>query len=121
MFNDERDPLTLLLELTPKMAKRRYRQSIYDAWDGLCGYCGEEATSLDHIIPKFRSGSSNRNNLLPSCQRCNCNKASMDLEVWYPQQTFYCHNRHAKIKNWMDQEMIDIFSYCPIDPQPIAS
>ena len=33
------------------MAKRRYRQSIYDAWDGLCGYCGEEATSLTTLFP----------------------------------------------------------------------
>ena len=121
MFNSAQDPLTLLIELTPKMAKRRYRQSIYDAWDGLCGYCGEEATSLDHIVPRFKSGSSNRHNLMPSCQRCNCNKGSMDMEEWYVQQTYYCHNRHARIKNWMEQEQIDIHSYCVIDPHPHRS
>ena len=66
MFNCERDPLTLLVELTPKLAKRRYRQSIYEAWDYCCGYCNEPATSLDHIIPKFSSGSSYRNNLIPN-------------------------------------------------------
>ena len=75
MFNCERDPLTLLVELTPKLAKRRYRQSIYEAWDYCCGYCNEPATSLDHIIPKFSSGSSYRNNLIPACRSCNANKA----------------------------------------------
>jgi hypothetical protein len=42
MFNCEQDPLSLLLELTPKLAKRRYRQSIYESWDYKCGYCGEK-------------------------------------------------------------------------------
>ena len=64
MFRDEQEPLTLLLELSPRLAKKRYRQSIYEAWHHKCGYCGEMATSLDHIVPRFRSGSNNRNNLV---------------------------------------------------------
>jgi 5-methylcytosine-specific restriction endonuclease McrA len=111
MFNCEQDPLSLLIELTPKLAKKRYRQSIYDAWDCKCGYCGEEATSLDHIIPRFKSGSSNRNNLLPACRRCNTNKASAKMEEWYVQQEFYSEIKLNRIKTWMAQETIDIFMY----------
>jgi len=111
MFNCEQDPLSLLLELTPKLAKRRYRQSIYEAWNCKCGYCGNEATSLDHIIPRFRSGSSNRNNLLPACQKCNNQKGSEKMEEWYIQQTYFCEQKLTRIKSWMDQGSIDIFAY----------
>jgi TnpA family transposase len=116
MFNCEQDPLSLLIELTPKLAKKRYRQSIYDAWDCKCGYCGEEATSLDHIIPRFKSGSSNRNNLLPACRRCNTNKASAKMEEWYVQQEFYSEIKLNRIKAWMAQETIDIFMYIGEEP-----
>jgi len=111
MFNSEQDPLSLLIEITPKLAKKRYRQSIYEAWDHCCGYCGDKATSLDHIIPRFKSGSSNRNNLIPACRRCNQNKASTEIEEWYKQQAFFSDARLTKIKNWMNQEPIDIFVY----------
>lgn len=111
MFNSEQDPLTLLIELTPKLAKKRYRQSIYEAWGHKCGYCGEPATSLDHIIPRFKSGSSNRNNLVPACQRCNTNKASSDMRQWFEQQDFYTEERMNKLQEWIDQEIIDIFVY----------
>ena len=111
MFNSEQDPLALLIELTPKLAKKRYRQSIYEAWGCKCGYCGEEATSLDHIIPRFRSGSSNRNNLIPACRRCNTNKASTKMEDWYVQQSYYSPEKLTRIKAWMAQDVIDIFAY----------
>jgi 5-methylcytosine-specific restriction endonuclease McrA len=103
MFNCEHEPLALLLELTPKLAKKRFRQAIYDSWDCKCGYCGEEATSLDHIIPRFKSGSSNRNNLIPACRRCNTSKASEQMEIWYKKQDFYCVFKHQKINQWIIQ------------------
>ena len=111
MFNCEQDPLSLLLELTPKLAKRRYRQSIYEAWDYECGYCGEKATSLDHIIPRFRSGSNNRNKLLPACQRCNNHKGSNKMEEWYQKQNYFCDVKLIRIKAWIAQETVDIFAY----------
>tara|TARA_S200002703_G_scaffold157646_2_gene166080 strand:+ start:4440 stop:4805 length:366 start_codon:yes stop_codon:yes gene_type:complete len=110
MFNNEQDPLALLIELTPKRAKRRFRESIYDAWDNKCAYCGASATSLDHIIPRYKSGPSSRCNLLPSCQRCNSNKASHDMEQWYTKQEFFCEERLIEIKKWVNQETIDIYS-----------
>lgn len=112
MFNNEKDPLALLIELTPKRAKRRFRESIYSSWENKCAYCGDSATSLDHIIPRYKSGSSNRNNLIPSCQRCNSNKASYDMEEWYRKQEYFCEKRLIEIKAWINQETIDI--YCLI-------
>lgn len=111
MFNCEQEPLSLLIELTPKLAKKRYRQSIYDAWDHKCGYCEEQATSLDHIVPRFRSGSSNRNNLLPCCKRCNANKASSKMEDWYQQQDYFTDVRMSKIQAWMQLGTIEQIDY----------
>ena len=111
MFADEHAPLALLVEITPKLAKKRYRQSIYEAWNHKCAYCKADATSLDHIIPRFKSGSSNRNNLVPACRSCNSNKASTKMEVWYEQQEFFDEAQLQKIQTWMSQEIIDIFQY----------
>ena len=109
MFATEHDPLALLIEITPKHAKRRFRDEIYKSWEYSCGYCGKPATSLDHIIPRFRSGSSNRNNLMPSCQRCNNHKGSNKMEEWYLTQDFFCYQRLQKIKDWINQELLDLF------------
>ena len=111
MFNCENEPLALLVELTPKLAKRRYRQSIYEAWNYCCGYCNDPATSLDHIIPKFSSGSSYRNNLIPACRSCNANKASLKMEDWYLNQKFFNEDQLLKIKEWIDQDMTSSFGY----------
>ena len=110
MFCSQHEPLALLVELTPKLAKKRFRESIYQAWDHKCGYCEERATSLDHIVPRFKSGCSNRHNLLPACKRCNANKASNDMETWYKQQSFFEEARLDKIKSWMDVDYPKVIS-----------
>ena len=111
MFNNEKDPIYLLIEIRPKAAKRKFRESIYKDWNYKCAYCGKEASSLDHIIPRFKSGPSNRNNLVPACVRCNTNKASTDMKVWYEKQPFYCPEKYARIQAWVKQELIDIYDY----------
>ena len=125
MFNDETEPLSLLIEITPRMAKRRYRQSIYEAWNHSCGYCGKPATSLDHIIPRFKSGSSNRNNLIPACQRCNNNKGSMDMEEWYRKQDYFCEVKLERIKAWTEHKYlscdIHIYNINNLPPDPEAA
>jgi 5-methylcytosine-specific restriction endonuclease McrA len=107
MFNCEQEPIALLLELSPKLAKKRYRESIYQAWDHRCGYCEEPATSLDHIIPRFKSGSSNRNNLIPACRKCNASKASSKMEEWFLAQEFFSEQKLCRINNWVNQNQID--------------
>lgn len=109
MFADEHAPLALLVEITPKLAKKRFREDIYKTWDYKCAYCEDAATSLDHVIPRFKSGSSNRNNLVPACRRCNSNKASNEVESWYSQQEFFTQARMEKIKFWMSQDIFNLF------------
>jgi hypothetical protein len=43
MFASEHEPLALLVELTPKLAKKRFRDDIYKAWNHKCGYCEDNS------------------------------------------------------------------------------
>jgi hypothetical protein len=106
MFVDANEPLALLVTLSRKGSKKLFRQAIYEHWNHECGYCGQQATSLDHIVPRFRSGPTNRHNLLPACQRCNSLKGSHPVREWYEKQPFFCQDRMKKIEQWMEQEVI---------------
>ena len=75
------------------------------------GYCEGVATSLDHIIPRFKSGCSNRNNLVPACCRCNANKASADMETWYKQQDFFSEEKLNRIKTWMKPDEFSLVDF----------
>lgn len=44
-----------------------------------CVYCGNDAESVDHIIPKIKGGIDNASNLVPVCISCNCSKKDKDL------------------------------------------
>jgi endonuclease I len=60
-------------------------------------------------VPRFKSGSSNRHNLLPACRNCNSNKASTQVQTWFEQQEFFTQVKMDRIKAWMSQEAIDLF------------
>ena len=109
MFCNQHEPLALLVELTPKLAKKRFRESIYEAWNHKCGYCGDQATSLDHVVPRFKSGSSNRHNLIPCCRSCNANKGSTDMREWFEKQAFFSLDTLDKINSWCQQDSVFIF------------
>ena len=68
------------------------------------------ATSLDHIVPRFRSGSSNRNNLVPACRSCNSNKGSQNMEDWYKQQDFFDDLKLVKLVEWSQQDLSEIMT-----------
>lgn len=40
-----------------------------DKWT--CVYCGEPATQVDHIVPRYWDGTDHQDNLVAACQPCN--------------------------------------------------
>jgi len=54
------------------------RQEVLDR-DQVCQYCGGEARTIDHIIPKIRGGQHVETNLVASCLSCNDKKGTMSV------------------------------------------
>jgi hypothetical protein len=48
----------------------------------LCVYCGNIATSVDHIIPRSKGGENIESNIVPCCQTCNSEKHDRLLTEW---------------------------------------
>ena len=44
-----------------------------------CQYCGDQAESVDHIIPKSKGGEHIWDNVVACCKKCNLIKADKDL------------------------------------------
>lgn len=61
-------------KLTPDDVER-----ILDGTGDLCLYCDRPYTTLDHIVPVSRGGSTRRSNLGPACVSCNSRKRDMDV------------------------------------------
>lgn len=47
---------------------------------GFCIYCGLEADTLDHLVPKSRGGTNEESNLALSCLPCNQLKGALTYE-----------------------------------------
>ena len=91
--------------LSKQSAKRRFKKSIKYGWGGLCSYCRcNRATTLDHIKPKSKGGSSLRSNLLPCCLECNHSKGTLPWLVWFQQQTFYNETAKELIEEWISNK-----------------
>jgi 5-methylcytosine-specific restriction endonuclease McrA len=41
-----------------------------------CGYCGDDATTVDHVLPQSRGGTWSWHNTVAACARCNHRKAN---------------------------------------------
>ena len=102
---DWKDLMFDLSCLSKQVAKRRFKKSIKYGWGGLCSYCRcNRATTLDHIKPKSKGGSSLRSNLLPCCLECNHSKGTLPWLVWFQQQTFYNETAKELIEEWISNK-----------------
>jgi len=91
--------------LSKSAAKRKFRKSIKYGWGGLCAYCRcERATTVDHLKPKSRGGSSLRSNLVPACHSCNHSKGSLNWLEWFQRQEFYNSVAQELIEDWISNK-----------------
>lgn len=91
--------------VTRRSAKRRFRASILEAWGHRCAYCGQDATTLDHVRPRSKGGQTDRANLISCCARCNSKKGSTDWQEWYRAQSFWDPEREGSIWIWLHQNV----------------
>jgi hypothetical protein len=58
------------MAITPKR-----RRAIFAAHGGACHYCGSnDATHIDHIVPRAAGGTDDLGNLIAACLTCNLRK-----------------------------------------------
>ena len=55
------------------------RENIFIRDKYLCQYCGKEAESIDHVIPKSKGGEHEWQNVVACCKKCNLIKADKYL------------------------------------------
>lgn len=113
MFHCEQDLLANLIVLTPKHARRKFRQHIFESWEWKCAYCEAQLTpdtaTIDHIVPKHKGGHNVKNNMACCCSPCNRSKASTPLDVWYNKDNRnFSDDRLVKLKQWMEQKTCSI-------------
>lgn len=113
MFNCEHDFLVNLIALTPKLARKKFRQHIFESWEWKCAYCdkqlSQDSATIDHILPKHKGGQNVKNNMLCSCSECNRLKGSEVLDVWFCRDNRnFSEERLVKIQKWMQQKPCSI-------------
>lgn len=59
---------------TRAWSKIRERILIRDGY--VCQYCGNDATTVDHVIPISKNGTDEPDNLLSACAKCNYSKGN---------------------------------------------
>lgn len=102
---DWSDLLFDLTCLSKQSAKRKFKKSIKYGWGGFCAYCRcNRATTLDHLKPKSKGGSSLRSNLIPACRSCNADKGSENWLVWFQRQEFYNTVAQELIEEWINNK-----------------
>ena len=84
MYHCEQDLLANLIVLSPKNARKEFRNHIFEAWEWKCAYCDKElddsSATIDHIVPKFKGGHNVKSNMCCCCSSCNRQKGSTFLE-----------------------------------------
>jgi 5-methylcytosine-specific restriction endonuclease McrA len=45
----------------------------------ICNYCGRDATTADHVLPRSKGGQDTMNNLVAACHDCNSDKSDTVL------------------------------------------
>ena len=101
----EGDLLFELKCLQRSTARKRFRKDIFEAWQHRCAYCDrDKASTLDHVVPKSKGGTTARSNLVVSCACCNLSKSDLLWFSWYRSQDFWCPDREQKLLNWVNQD-----------------
>lgn len=121
------DYLFNMTALTRREARQQWRQSIKDAWNNRCAYCGKPPIdddsltelTIDHVRPKSRGGEDRTSNVIPACACCNQSKSSQDWVAWFRLQPFYTIEAEWRIRQWLYDGRTDFGSYDQEDARKV--
>jgi len=87
------------------------KKAIFRRDNGLCGYCGNKADTVDHIMPRSRGGKHTWENVVSCCLTCNQKKADKTLselnwELLYTVEApLYSHGQHIRAGGNVDWDL----------------
>ena len=61
---------------------KKQRERVLKRDNYTCMYCGQDATQVDHIIPRKRGGGHDLDNLVACCSPCNSRKGALEEGVF---------------------------------------
>ena len=71
-------PVVIRLRYMVKVPFNRHtamsRRAVFARDGHRCGYCGEPADSIDHVLPRSRGGKNVWENVIAACRGCNLRK-----------------------------------------------
>ena len=110
------DYLFNMSALTRREARQQWRQSIKDAWNNRCAYCGkppiaDESLTVDHVRPKSRGGEDRTTNCIPACAECNQSKSSSDWVAWFRMQPYYTIESEWRVRQWLSGGLSNFSPY----------
>ena len=89
--------------LLPATLTAEQWEKIKKAFDGKCAYCGEEKPlQQEHFVALSKGGEYTHNNIIPSCQSCNCSKNDKSFFDWYPRFKRYSKKRETTILKFLN-------------------
>ena len=62
---------------------RKRRAIILKMHDYCCVYCGDDANTVDHVIPTSRGGTDDPMNLVAACNSCNFGLGNRDKHIQF--------------------------------------
>ena len=69
---------------------KHLRDKVFQRDKFKCVYCGNEASTIDHVVPIERGGHNLQQNLVAACRSCNSSKGNRLLEEWKPDEWEIC-------------------------------
>ena len=86
------------IKIKPRVWKQR-RAIILKMHDEQCFWCGDLATSADHVIPRHEGGTDQLANLVAACHRCNSAHAGRikTWVNWIPKLSTPVDDTHKKV------------------------
>ena len=120
VYERSSDYLYNMSALTRGEARRLWRQSIKDAWENRCAYCGkppidDDSLTVDHVRPKSSGGEDRTTNCIPACRECNQNKSSAEWVAWFRMQPFYSIEAEWRINSWLHGNITGFGQYSEED------
>lgn len=67
--------LTYYVKVPVRARKPLCRRAVLMRDKHRCAYCGKNATTMDHVVPRAKGGLHRWENIVAACSRCNAEKA----------------------------------------------